>query len=310
MRRVFWVISIWVSCVWGWIPQAVADAGNPPRKTRILLTFDDGPAIGVTDIVLEELDRRGIKSAFFLLTGPEKLVSWIPWGKTYTRAESQEGFETVVEEIRRGHMIGCHWGGRYGSQRNGHPPRLLEPSYDSTGDGVVDKLSEKGNALESDLIHCRDTLNAALEQANMGEREPDVMMQSQDSLSYIRPPVWNYKSKDGTLDARPTYELFHWEMILSDTKLNDGETPIQGFPVSRRMNSEIIKAIENGQSEVIVTMHDSNIRTANDLPGILDRLEKRLKNKGLIQGLHWDYTRTVSEVAAAMEGYIDRTDHN
>jgi hypothetical protein len=99
-------------------------------------------------------------------------------------------------------------------------------------------------------------------------------------------------------------------MILSDTKLNDGETPIQGFPVSRRMNSEIIEAIENGQSEVIVTMHDSNIRTANDLPGILDRLEKRLKNKGLIQGLHWDYTRTVSEVAAAMEGYIDRTDHN
>lgn len=303
MRRAFWVIGILISCFLGWIPQALADAGETPRKTRILLTFDDGPAVKVTDIILEELDRRGIKSIFFLLTGPEKLVSWIPWGKTYTKAESQEGFETVIEEIKRGHMIACHWGGSYGSQLNGHPSRLLAPPYDSNGDGVIDKLSEKGNALESDLIHCRDTLNAALEQANTGE-------QSQDGLSYIRPPVWKYKSKDGILDARATYELFGWEMVMSDTKLNDGEIPIQGFPVSRRMNSKIIEGIEYGQSEVIVTMHDSNIRTANDLPGILDRLEKRLKKMKLIQGVHWDYTRTISEVDAAIKGHINRTDHD
>lgn len=310
MRSALWAVHILIVCLLGWIPQAGADVNKAPIKTKILLSFDDGPAIKVTDIVLGELDRRGIKTIFFLLTGPEKYVSWIPWGKTHTKAESAEGFETVIREIRSGHMIACHWGGNYGSQLKHHPPRLLEPAYDSNGDGAIDKLSEKGNALESDLIHCRDTLNAALEQANEGEQDPDILMQSTDSLSYIRPPVWKYKSKDGTLDARPTYQLLHWEMVMSDTKLNDGGIPIQGFPVSRRMNGKIIEAIETGQPEVIVTMHDTNIRTAKDLPGILDRLEQRLKNKDLIQGVHWDYTRNILEVDEAIQGYINRTDYD
>ena len=310
MRRAHWAVQILILCLLGWIPLATADASKSTVRTRILLTFDDGPAVGVTDIVLEELDRRGIKSVFFLLTGPEKYISWIPWGKTYTKAESAEGFQTVIKEIKSGHMIACHWGGNYGSQLNRHPPRLLEPAYDSNGDGVIDRLSEKGNALESDLIHCRDTLNAALERAHKGQQVPGVLMQRPGSLSYVRPPLWECKSKDGTLDARPTYQLFHWEILMSDTKLNDGGIPIQGFPSSHRMNRQIIEAVENGQPEVIVAMHDSNIRTANDLPGILDRLEKRLQKRGFVQGLHWDYTRNILEIDAAIKGYMNRTDND
>lgn len=310
MRNAIWVVHLLVICLLAWIPQAGADMNNAPAKTKVLISFDDGPAIKVTDIILNELDRRGIKTIFFLLTGPEKFVSWIPWGKTYVKAESAEGYKTVIKEIESGHMIACHWGGNYGSQLNKHPPSLLERAYDSTGDGVIDKLSEKGNALESDLIHCRDTLNTALEKANQGAKDSDIQMQNPDSLSYVRPPLWKYKSKDGVLDARPTYQLFGWKMVMSDTKLNDGGIPIQGFPLSHRMNSKIIEAVEAGRSEVIVTMHDSNIRTAKDLPGILDRLEHRLEKKGLVQGVHWDYTRNIFEVDEAIQGFINRTDYD
>ena len=188
MRNVLWKGCLLITCLLVWIPQADATVEREPVKTKILLSFDDGPAIRVTDIILNELNRREIKAIFFLLTGPEKYIRWIPWGKTYTKAESAEGFETVIKEIESGHMIACHWGGSYESQLNTHPKSLLLRAYDSTGDGVIDKLSEKGNALESDLIHCRDTLNTALEKANQDAKDSDILIQNPESPSDILPP--------------------------------------------------------------------------------------------------------------------------
>lgn len=60
-------------------------------NNKILLTFDDGPEPGVTDIVLKTLDERKIKSLFFCL------------------GKKAEFNKSLVEEIiSEGHTIGNH----------------------------------------------------------------------------------------------------------------------------------------------------------------------------------------------------------
>lgn len=40
---------------------------KPEASQEIFLTFDDGPVPGVTDFVLSELDKRGMKATFFVV---------------------------------------------------------------------------------------------------------------------------------------------------------------------------------------------------------------------------------------------------
>jgi len=40
---------------------------GPISERRISLTFDDGPVPGITDWVLEELEKRGMKATFFMV---------------------------------------------------------------------------------------------------------------------------------------------------------------------------------------------------------------------------------------------------
>jgi len=40
---------------------------GPPGGNRIALTFDDGPTPGVTELVLDELRRRGLHATFFMI---------------------------------------------------------------------------------------------------------------------------------------------------------------------------------------------------------------------------------------------------
>ena len=40
---------------------------GPASERKISLTFDDGPVPGITDWVLEELEKRGLKATFFLV---------------------------------------------------------------------------------------------------------------------------------------------------------------------------------------------------------------------------------------------------
>ncbi len=68
------------------------------RPGAIAFTFDDGPDHRTTPILLDELDRHGIKAAFFV-NGHR--VHW----KTAGGAENR----SVLREIhRRGHFIGNH----------------------------------------------------------------------------------------------------------------------------------------------------------------------------------------------------------
>jgi peptidoglycan/xylan/chitin deacetylase (PgdA/CDA1 family) len=40
---------------------------GPPNGNRIALTFDDGPTPGVTDLILDELQRRKLHATFFMI---------------------------------------------------------------------------------------------------------------------------------------------------------------------------------------------------------------------------------------------------
>lgn len=61
------------------------------EQNSVFLTFDDGPVPGVTDFVLEELDKRGQKANFFMVG-----------------ANVQKHAELAKAVITSGHRIGNH----------------------------------------------------------------------------------------------------------------------------------------------------------------------------------------------------------
>lgn len=269
---------------------------------KILLTFDDGPHRENTLLVLDELNRRNAKAVFFVLTGPEILFRNMPFRMVFPKGETQNGLETLVDEATQGHLLACHWGGTYLAQSRYHPKRMREPAYDATGDGVIDKVSASGNALESDLIQCQQRLNEALNIVQ--ETQVDEWIQTPGDFQFIRPPIWKYKTQDQ--DARTVYAALGMQMVLTDFKLGDGGMRFLGIPMSKRMARNTAKAILNGQSEIVLTLHDSNTRTAKNLARTLDKLEDALLRSGLVQGTDWEYTRNLPEINQALQGYLER----
>ena len=63
------------------------------QKPMIALTFDDGPKAGVTDWLLDELEKRNVKVTFFLIG---------------SQADIPENRETIRRMAEDGHQIGCH----------------------------------------------------------------------------------------------------------------------------------------------------------------------------------------------------------
>jgi len=69
---------------------------DAPRE--LVLTFDDGPDLRTTPIVLEELDRRGLKGLFFV-------TGWRLAGDT---PEDEARRDLLRKILAHGHMIGNH----------------------------------------------------------------------------------------------------------------------------------------------------------------------------------------------------------
>ncbi len=251
-------------------------------EIKIALTFDDGPAgankdqLSPTRSVLDTLKAENIAAAFFVLTGPDKLFF-----KTLPRGETTEGFNLIKSTAKEGHLIQCHWGGSYSSQTHLHPSSVVKPAYDFDGDAVIDKVTEKGNALESDLLQCIDRLQQVLDEENITD----------NALEYIRPPVWVFKHR--YVDARPTYHALNLQMILTDAKLFDG-----GFGIQRlgRMMKDMSKAIAAGEKNIILTLHDAMPKTAKHLPKTIDTIRKKMASLNLVEGQDWSFTRSRKEL--------------
>lgn len=77
---------------------APAKPKAPETSPEILLTFDDGPAIDKTPIVLDTLDKHNIKAVFFVLGMHLQGNS----------AAAEKSKALIREELRRGHAVGNH----------------------------------------------------------------------------------------------------------------------------------------------------------------------------------------------------------
>ncbi len=262
------------------------------EKLRVAFTFDDGPdtdgdpadgkvAGSSTKKILDALaahrhgpgrSRRGIKAAFFVLTGPEEFM-----GFNHPRGETRDGRVLLERMAREGHLVEVHWGGRYGKQSRHHTSRVdfdgdgkdddgdgradEDAPYDVTGDGKPDGA----NALESDLLECVNRIRATT------GLQPE----------FVRPPEWAWRDRDHP-ETGPavlaTYRRLRLKPTLTDARLGDGgHSVIAVFvPEKWELRLTIQRAVEAGHSDIVVTMHDSNALTGRRIKGWLRRVERIL----------------------------------
>src|SRR5450631_2489810 len=77
-------------------PHVAFHSATEPRK--LLLSFDDGPDLKGTPLILDELDRRGLKAIFFV-TG---------WRFAGARPEDQARRDLVRRIAAHGHLVANH----------------------------------------------------------------------------------------------------------------------------------------------------------------------------------------------------------
>jgi peptidoglycan/xylan/chitin deacetylase (PgdA/CDA1 family) len=280
--------------------ELVPREGQPQPRIRLVLTFDDGPsnerfeelgrgASGLpntpTERVLDVLHAEGISAAFFILTGPDRMFG----GTVQPKGETELGFEQLRREVREGHVLGCHWGGRYGSQLRKHTASLALPAYDSDGDGIVDHATDPGNALESDLLQCiRRGAQAYAAEGHSGEHP-----------ALVRPPLWVYA--EGDRDARPAYAALGLHMVLADARLDDGAFRWAAQLLDFWLVRQIRNAVRAGNPDVVIALHDVNRRSARLLPRLLARIRQGLADEGLAEHSDWKFTTDPDEVLAALD---------
>lgn len=278
-------------------------------KFRVLLSFDDGPAIGQdpddgrvetspTWKTLQALDafrhgpdnsRQGIKAVFFVLSQPDRFLR-----DTYQKAETADGAALLREEIKRGHVVGVHWGGQYVGQTVTHPKRVFLPPYDYTGG----KNGGKGmgdNALESDLLECIDRIRTV----------------TGVTPKFLRPPLWRYgdpKNPAAEAAVLGTYARLGLKMILTDARFPDGGYAVISAFIPNSMGSfrkNLRGAFQGGEDTIIVSMHDSNSFTANKLPQILSAIcedfeKERFGNQSGSASEYLDFADSTAEVEAIL----------
>ena len=108
---------------------------------------------------------------------------------------------------------------------------------------------------------------------------------------FVRPPIWKYNEA-----VLGVYDELHLKMILTDSLLHDGGYSWQGGTFESWLMWIVEDAIEEGQAELVLTMHDSNRATARDLPAILAHIRAQMAEWGYTEGQHWDFVKDTNEL--------------
>ena len=130
----------------------IVRGGEAPGK--IAFTFDDGPDHRTTPVLLDQLDRWGVKGTFF-----------VNGHRFQERTAGAEENRAVLRDIhRRGHFIGTHtfshaditalddagWKqevtqvARQVEEITGRLPRLFRPPFGRVDDGTAERLRTEG----------------------------------------------------------------------------------------------------------------------------------------------------------------------
>ncbi len=261
-------------------------------RLRVALTFDDGPVPAgdpadgkvegsPTARILDALaayrhgpgrSRRGLKAVFFVLTSPEKFM-----GKTYLKGETADGRALMARVAREGHLLAAHWGGKYRKQGYHHTSRVDgdDNGVDDDGDGRADEdqaYDVDGDAkpdgkcaLESDLLECTARIRKVC-----GQRP-----------EFVRPPEWVWRRPgrpEVSRRVRAVYRRLGLKMILTDAKLGDGGYALVSALAleNRCLKLSLRRAVARGHADIVLTMHDSNTKTARRLEAVLRRVERIL----------------------------------
>lgn len=232
---------------------------------EIILTFDDGPvgdkSLGTgensTENILNDLSindvQNHIKTTFFVQThDPEYGGSPI-------------GESLIIREDDEDHVVGIHTGGegRHFPWTD-HIDRVEqndpeEDIYDANEDRVIDEQDGR-NALECDLVAAKKRIY------ELTERIPE----------FVRPPYWRYND-----EVLATYQRQDLKMILTDAKGGDGGLWYMNIPskVSDNLTNTVQACIEQEMNQIVITLHDTNTRTAEylnasgiDHPSYLDSI--------------------------------------
>lgn len=231
-------------------------------EINVLLTFDDGPAAAVNNDeaqsptlkTLETLtnfthgknnEKRGVCAVFFILTAPDKFLYF-----THRKGETVFGQKIIQEIDRRGHLIGVHWGGDYRGQTRTHLSGIRENTP------LAEQMLTRQLQSSIDLI------------TQLTNKRPE----------FIRPPLWIYRDKKNpALSALPIYEYLNLKMILTDAKYPDGgyKSISRLIPFKERLFTRSLQsAFLSGENNIIITFHDANTQTADNLPNALATIKR------------------------------------
>lgn len=252
-------------------------------KAKVLLTFDDGPEgdedkpgqFNSTSSILGTLStnsvKSGIKATFFTLTHGAQ------WGG------SGFGAGLLCTEYTSAHVVSIHQGGQGCKGPHTlqlHTKRVDGFAYPVGPNGEVLKKNEGDpnglNRLESDLI-------AAIRRLRFLFGDPSY------DPEFVRPPMYVYN--DDVVAAygseavkRELGNDVGLKMVLTDTLWGDGG----GGPwppssqVSAGLKASVQNCIGKGIYEIVLTLHDSNDDTANNLETYLNDIIQAAQEKGYV----------------------------
>ncbi len=177
-------------------PHTTFYPANAPRE--LVLSFDDGPDLRGTPLILEELDRRGLKAIFFV-TG---------WRLTGNRPEDIARRDLVRKIAAHGHLVANHTMSHHDLCRN---PAEQASEIDANAELIAETTGVRPLLFRSPYGAFCHSLAAAL-----AERElPDVGWN-------IDPQDWKSDDEE-TVFAYLTDKLEHLHgrgiLLLHDTHL-------------------------------------------------------------------------------------------
>lgn len=223
----------------------VAQPGEPP--IRFLLTFDDGPSgeetANSTAQILDTLARNRW----------QKNIKAIFFVQTRHPAggDTEMGAMLMARMHAEGHQLGLHT-----ASARGHIKHTTMP------------LAELDRTLEDGI--------------------EDIRYVTGDVPRFLRPPYWAFNA---ATVAR--YEAYGLTMLLDDISLGDGKVRgVTSNPQARqRIRTNMRRAARqiragdipamNGYIPLVVTMHDTNPTTAQDLESYLGMLIEEARAAGL-----------------------------
>jgi peptidoglycan/xylan/chitin deacetylase (PgdA/CDA1 family) len=249
-RLVLIALALISGCVWR--PPATPWAGGVvhPVPVRFLLTFDDGPSGAAegnpTASILDQLAANPVQ--------PGVKALFFVQTRNPEGGASAVGQELLGRAHAEGHVLGLHSGSARGHIKHvNFPPQELDQSL---RDGAADLRALSG--------------------------APRL---------FLRPPNWAYN--DAVL---ATYREHRFGMLLDDVRARDGKH--WGFKWNPRLHSHIhaeLAAVAeqvragglpalDGVIPVIVTLHDLNTATADNLREYMQALMEGARRSGLRVG--------------------------